>query len=171
MISPRPAIRRWKRPTVLVLVSWCVAGLVVAGAAIGFPPPRAAAESGVAPDPFGGLPVRVADPAGFFRVKKVDNRWMFVTPAGNAFWMLGVFAADVDTRFIDLEAKYGGRPTWGVQVTRRMKAWGFNTLAEYASAYVLPGKPNVEKLPFVVMIRPSFYGLRNYGGHAPGPVR
>src|SRR5204862_2864630 len=107
----------------------------------------------------------------FFRVKKVNNRWMFVTPAGNAFWMLGVFAADVDTRFIDLEAKYGGRPTWGVQVTRRMKAWGFNTLAEYASAYVLPGKPNVEKLPFVVMIRPSFYGLRNYGGYAPAPFK
>src|SRR5216110_1290686 len=136
---------RWKRLAVLVLVSWCVAELAIAGGHSGFPPSRASAESGVAPDRFGGLPIRVAEPPGFFRVKKVNNRWMFVTPAGNAFWMLGVFATEVDTRFIDLEAKCGGRPTWGVQVTRRMKAWGFNTLGEYASAYVLPGQPSVEK--------------------------
>jgi hypothetical protein len=127
--------------------------------------------AGLAPDRFGGLPVKVSEPSRFFKVKKLGHRWVFVTPEGNAFWMLGVFGVDVDTRFTDLVAKYGSRATWAAQATRRVKAWGFNTLAEYASGYTFPGVPGVEKLPFMVIYRPSFYGLTNAEGRAPGPFK
>jgi hypothetical protein len=32
---------------------------------------------------------------GSFRMGKIDSRWAFATPDGNAFWMLGVHAVDV----------------------------------------------------------------------------
>ena len=131
-------------------------------------------SSSVPLDRFGGVKVQIVKPSGFFRVAKLNNRWVFATPEGNPFWMLGVFAVDVDDRFVDLAAKYGGsnpRATWGVQATRRLKAWGFNTPAEYSSAYVLPGQPGVEKLPFMVLVRPSHYGLTNRWNYAVGPFK
>jgi hypothetical protein len=124
-------------------------------------------------DQYGGytsLPVPGGG-TGYFRVAKLGNRWVFATPAGNAFWMRGVFNATYDDRFVNIATKYGSSGTWGKQVVRRMKSWGFNTHAEYANANVLPGQPGIEQLPFVMMVKPSAYGVTNYGGLAPGPFK
>ena len=119
------------------------------------------------PSPKGGT--------GYFRVEKFGNRWLFVTPTGNAFWMRGVFAVTIpDDRFVNWLAKYGidqygtdAHRRWANQATQRLQQWGFNTLAEYLDAYALPTLPGNVNLPFMAMVRPSWYGLKNQGGYAP----
>ena len=49
-----------------------------------------AASQETAPDPYGGVAFKVAEPSDSFSVKKIGDRWTFVTPSGNAFFMLGV---------------------------------------------------------------------------------
>lgn len=100
---------------------------------------------------------------GFFRVAKAGNRWMLVTPDGNQFWMMGMFNVglpNVQAR----DAKYGGAPQWARQTMQRLKSWGFNTVCEYSNANMLPTR--TDKMPFVAMSRPSFYGLSNRWGLA-----
>ncbi len=41
-------------------------------------------------DPYGGTTAHIQKGTGFFTIAKVGNRWTFVTPDGNAFWMRGV---------------------------------------------------------------------------------
>ena len=122
---------------------------------------------------------------GFFRVEKFDNRWLFVTPDGNAFWRLGVFSVDT-WRGVDdtgssyqerILRKYGDKPKWGEQTSKRLKSWGFNTVAEYSTPYIVPlatelgQRPGLQKLAFVHLLRPSLYSLDNRNGRAPGPVK
>ncbi|MHB8655924.1 MAG: hypothetical protein ACYDA9_18835 [Terriglobia bacterium] len=136
-------------------------------------------------DIYGGVPIRVSEPAKSFRVKKVGDRWLFVTPAGNAFWMLGVYAVDTQDSVDDrgetyshrIVSKYGDKYTWAKQTVKRLKAWGFNTIGEYSTWYVFPTKSpftdwaNPERMPFVTMIRPSYYGLTNQHHYAKGPFK
>ncbi|MGH9416111.1 MAG: hypothetical protein ACRD01_05735, partial [Terriglobales bacterium] len=124
--------------------------------------------------------VTVAAGTGFFRVQKVGERWTFVDPLGHPYWMLGVFAVDLNT---DTAAgatytlgKYGSRAAWGLQAVRRLRAWGFNATAEYSSAYVVPVNSDgsyetSEPMPWVAITRPSYYSLRDSGQYAPGPVK
>ena len=135
-------------------------------------------------DRFGGVMPRVGQPSDSFKVAKIGSRWVFVTPEGNAFLMLGVFSVDVGGSIDDLKdthanrivVKYGSKPKWAEYAVKRLKVWGFNTLAEYATEYVLPttsqyGHVNAEKMPYVTMIRPAYYGLTNQWNAAPGPVK
>ncbi len=136
-------------------------------------------------DRFSGVRLKVGTPSGLFRAQKVGDRWLFVTPEGNAFWMLGVFGVDTTDSVDDLGdsyskrilRKYPDKYAWGRQTVKRLKAWGFTTLAEYATWYVLPTKSpygewsNPEKMPFVMLIRPSYYGLTNQGNYARGPIK
>jgi hypothetical protein len=137
-------------------------------------------------DKYGGIVPGVASAAGYFRVKQVGNRWLFVTPEGNGMWMTGVYGAiystSVDDRGIDLEArliaKYGGgtdwQNQWRMNTARRLKDWGFNTLAEYHHWAMRPGplpNPNPEELPYVHIIKPAFYALDNRYGFGTGPVK
>jgi hypothetical protein len=121
-----------------------------------------------------------------FHTRQVNGRWLLVTPAGNPYWMLGVFDVDLSgsrfgsqssdsQRAISL-AKYGSEPVWARQAVRRLRAWGFNCLAEYASEYALPiplyGRGgNPEHMPFMAMIRPAKFSLTNRWSFAPGPVK
>ena len=115
-------------------------------------------------DQYGGytfLPVP-GGATGHFRVAKLGDRWVFATPSGNAFWMVGVFNIDVDDRFLSLATKYGTanpRAQWGIQATRRLSKWGFNAVGEYASGYVMPGQLGVTQMPALVMVRPTVAGL------------
>lgn len=139
------------------------------------------AESSPIRDQFGGVGKAVAKGTGFFRVQKVRNRWVFVTPEGHPFWMLGVFAVSPTGSIDDLKdshanrilKKYGKKTIWAQQTTTRLKSWGFNTVAEYPDAWVLPTPPasNPVKVPFVSIIRPSWYGLTNKWDFAPGPFK
>jgi hypothetical protein len=131
-------------------------------------------------DSFGGVGPQIATPTGFFQIGQVGSRKVLVTPEGHPFWMLGMFAVDVwtgDDRE-RITAKYGPRTNatdqlahyakllWGEHAVQRLKSWGFNTLAEYTNPwYVLPTRSptNPEKMPFVSLLRPAWYGLTNKG--------
>jgi len=111
---------------------------------------------------------------GFFRVEKVGNRWIFVTPEGNAFWIRAVYGVDITDggqAYVEaLKQKYnspGGIPWWTfvTQAVRRLRSWGFNALGEYHSLYALPvetsgrAESNPEKLPFIRNIHLSWSGV------------
>ncbi|MGH9472327.1 MAG: hypothetical protein ACRD1M_06255, partial [Terriglobales bacterium] len=123
-------------------------------------------------------------PGSRFQVRRLGDRWVFVTPAGHPYWMLGVFDVDLsEARFAGplsgrscSLAKYGNEAVWARQAVRRLRAWGFNCLAEYASEYALPvplyGRAgNPERMPFMAMIRPAKFSLTNRWGYANAPVK
>ncbi len=141
-------------------------------------------------DPYGGS-TQLQCPAGVamhFYTQKVGNRWWLCTPAGNVFWMRGMYAVETDggVDYAGISytnqaiAKYGNADlAWGPQQNRRLKSWGFNTLAEYASNYAQPTTtnpswPNSQQpvlMPFTALAWPSYYTLFNQGNYAPGPVK
>ena len=131
--------------------------------------------------------------APHFYTAKVNGRWTLCTPAGNSFWLKSVYHADASDSGADYQGitengvactpgvpasasspcsvivqKYGDNNIkWGPQTIRRLKSWGFNALAEYASAYVLPvttnsawsttDHSNPEKMPFTGLFWPAHY--------------
>ncbi len=119
-----------------------------------------------------------------FRTFNAGSRWLLLDPADRPYWMLGVFNVDLSAvpfdgphsqRTFSL-AKYGNEERWARQAARRLRAWGFNCLAEYASEYALPipldGRAgNPERLPFMGMIRPAAFSLTNRWGFATAPVK
>ncbi len=149
-------------------------------------------------DPYGGLTSKPCSggPEGFFYTEKANNRWWFCTPDGNRFWMVGVFdmatnpsITDMGTSYNEIAlAKYGDLDvTWGPQQVRRIKSWGFNSVAEFSSKWTMPtttcnaagcgvqwltngGKQPVP-VPMVAQVLPSLYSLYNVNGYAPAPVK
>src|SRR5437899_870126 len=148
--------------------------------------PAGRLPSAPAADPYGGVARSVAPPGGHFSVKQVGQRWLFVTPQGNGMWMLGVFTVIYSSSVDDLGSsgqsrvatRYGGEPAWQDRwrqfTVKRLKAWGFNTLAEYHH-WTLRGGPqsgaNPERIPFIHIIKPAYYGLPNSGNFGPGPFK
>lgn len=123
---------------------------------------------------------------GFFRIEKLGDRWMFVTPQGHPYWLLAVYGLDITdggNRYVEaITKKYPGTPEWGYRwewagnSLRRIKSWGFNAVGEYSSRYMLPvgtyGHPsgNPEKLPFLGILNASWYSkLPN--SHISEPVK
>jgi hypothetical protein len=136
-------------------------------------------------DRFGGttnLPCQ-RGPAAKFYTEKINNRWWFCTPAGNAMWVQGVYNIAHDAGVHPLInkshknivlAKYGDtNKNWAAQQLRRIRSWGFNTAAEYANGYALPTfyRDHPVPTPFIALLRPSYYALTNQKNHAPGPVK
>ncbi|MGH9474896.1 MAG: Ig domain-containing protein [Terriglobales bacterium] len=151
-------------------------------------PPRTATarlalvSSGPELDQYGGLAgISVGAGTGFFAVKKVGSRWVFVDPLGHPFWQLGVFDVNWDTEttaaWTHTLNKYGNSEyTWGLQAVRRLQTWGFNSTAEYSSAYVVPvnqwlSYETTDPMPWVDILRPEYYSLIDYDRDAPGPVK
>lgn len=122
-------------------------------------------------DQYGGL-MALSSPnggSGFFRVEKLGKRWMFVTPSGHAFWMFSVQNIG-DYCFPARSGKYpGGKSQWAVQVRRRLKSWGFNTVGEFGAAEVMFGRN--EEVPFLYVFRPVSNALRNSGHFAHEAVK
>ncbi len=118
-------------------------------------------------DIYGGL-TALSSPGGrtgYFRVEKdANDRWMFVSPLGNYFWMYASYnetSTFLQTTPINvLTVKYGGNKTnWAMNQNNRLLKWGFNTIGEYATTYVLPvntnrfhNNANPVKLPFIALI-------------------
>jgi hypothetical protein len=121
-------------------------------------------------DPYGGL-ISLPSPnggTGFFRVEKVGKRWMLVTPSGHSFWMFSV--QNIGDYCFPRGGKYpGGKGQWAVQVRRRLKSWGFNTIGGYGAADVSFGK--TEEMPFLFIFRPISNAIRNTGGYAHEAVK
>jgi hypothetical protein len=137
-------------------------------------------------DVYGGVVRGVAPATGYFQVRQVGDRWMFVTPEGNGLWMTGIFGVayadvldDLGTRSQDrIAVKYGGGPDWQdhwrVNTARRLKGWGFNTLAAYHHWAMRPGAladPNPEPIPYIHIINPARTVLTNGYGYGTGPVK
>jgi hypothetical protein len=144
------------------------------------------ASSGVSMDPYGGVAGGVAPATGYFQVKQVGGRWMFVTPDGNGMWLTGAFGVtyvdtidDFGTSTLDrVVTKYGGgdgwRNNWRINTARRLKGWGFNTLSAYHHWAMRPGPlsdPNPEKMPYIHIINPARTALWNGYGLGTGPVK
>ena len=148
-------------------------------------------------DPYGGsIHMNCSSTTGYFHVEKIADRWWFCTPEGHVFWMVGVFAMSHDSHVTDLgtsydeiaKSKYGDLNwKWGSQQVRRIKSWGFNSVAEFSSAYTLPiatcggsgcpldwrsnqGKQPVP-VPMTAQVQPALYSLFNQNNYAPGAVK
>src|ERR1022692_4128041 len=129
-------------------------------------------------DLYGGLTAMPSPngATGYFRVEKdPNNRWLFVSPLGNYFWLQSVYATY--SAFLQRPAvtnKYGGNWTlWNTHRNQRLLSWGFNTLGEYNETQGLPidvnggHNANAVKLPFIAEINamtamrgtPTAYGI------------
>jgi hypothetical protein len=127
---------------------------------------------------------------GLFRMEKFPNdKWMFVDPSNNAFFMTAIYVLDQSTSNDDMGSNYYARTTakygdpnltWGPAQVTRIQSWGFNTVGPYGSSYVLavntnngwPGDgSNPSKAPFIGFFRPSFYSMTNQSNWAPQPVK
>ncbi len=131
-------------------------------------------------DPFGGI-TALASPrgaSGGWRVEKIGKRWVFVTPAGNAFWMIGIWGVTGDTRADErggnynqrTTAKYENVPTEFLQANRRLRSWGFNVLGPWSYRMVLPidaepewGGTQPVKFPYILRGEDSSYSGRQRG--------
>ena len=86
-------------------------------------------------DKYGGVVAGAASATGYFQVKQVGNRWLFVTPEGNGLWMTGVYGVIYSTSVDDLGtsgltrivAKYGSGTDW-------QNLWRINTARRLWSA-------------------------------------
>lgn len=133
-------------------------------------------------DSYGGL-ANVSLPVaatGYFQVKKIGSRWIFIDPDGHPYWMLGVFDVNLNTESSTgatyVNNKYGSEAAWGLQAVRRLQSWGFNSTSEYSSAYVVPLNKNgsyetTDPMPWVDIARPAYYSLIDYGNYASAPVK
>ena len=133
-------------------------------------------------DRFGGIILPAGKPCGFFQTKKMGARWMFVTPEGHPFWMRAVYAVDWndggDAARTAFQTKYQGDSMgFAAHAVNRLSDWGFNTLGEYSSPYMLPvptyyrptGNPQL--MPFIRYLNVSWYGAINQGRLAPAPFK
>jgi hypothetical protein len=149
-------------------------------------------------DQYGGL-INKPCPDGaqaHFYAQKINSRWHLCTPAGNAFWMNGVYDIDATDSGTDyqgialnnvINAKYATGFTtnstlnWALQSVKRIQSWGFNTIAEDAVAWTLPVAVDSDwhtsdntipvKLPFIAIAAPSWYAYTNLNNYASGPVK
>ena len=149
-------------------------------------------------DVYGGLTSLPcpSGPQAHFYTQKIASRWHLCTPAGNAFWMNSIYHVDATDTGTDYQGivlasvvaqKYAEGATtnstlnWSLQTARRMRSWGFNSLAEDAVAWVTPAGVHSDwatadntipvKLPFVAIAAPSWYSLTNVNGWANQPVK
>jgi hypothetical protein len=117
-----------------------------------------------------------------FYTQKVGNRWWLCDPAGNGFFLKGVYDIGPDvnsaqTTFI--QNKYATGPAlswnlnWALEQARRIQLWGFNTVADYAQTWLWPVSTDGNwngltsdntipvKLPFGVSLNVTNYAFRN----------
>ncbi|HWR37617.1 MAG TPA: Ig domain-containing protein [Clostridia bacterium] len=148
-------------------------------------------------DQYGGLMSSSCNATGFFHTEQINGKWWFCTPEGHIWWMVAMYHVAGDSHTTDLgtsydavvTAKYGNKDTiWGPQTVRRLKSWGFNSVAEFSVSWVTPiqtcgwapscpggwgenGGKQPAPVPMLTMVQPSMYSLFNSRNYAPGPVK
>ncbi len=118
-------------------------------------------------DRYGGVITRgkTTDATGRWRTAKYGDRWVFVTPDGHPFWMMGMWDITGDEHKDDrgstydqrAKGKYGTEAVRWLQANRKFRSWGFNTIGPYSYRMMLPfdsepewtGTEQPLKLPFV----------------------
>ena len=98
-------------------------------------------------------------------------RVLYVAPTGSV-------DSQGDSHLNRIRKKYGDVAGWSHYAVRRLQSWNFNTLAEYSVSYAFPGNLRDShtagesgNMPFMLMIRPAVYSLRNQHDYAPAPVK
>ncbi len=123
-------------------------------------------------------------PKPLFYVEKIDNRWWWCTPDGNAFWLHSIWAVLPPSSGRG-HTKYGGgvspdfSSSWYPVMNRRVSKWGFNAWDSYTSRRGSPtGNSHIQighttALPIIMgeALRPSFYGLTNNRSHVSQPLK
>ncbi|MGB6484416.1 MAG: hypothetical protein WBE86_13100 [Candidatus Acidiferrales bacterium] len=144
-------------------------------------------------DKYDGSPqLPCTNKTGHFILTKIDNRWWFCDPAGNAFISMSVGnvlpngnstpdCLGNNTYPIYL-AKYGDtKANWGWQTLKRMTSWGFNSIGQDSSGWVLPwqtcsncvwprGKQPIP-LPYISEPKPAEYAATNHDGYVTSPIK
>jgi hypothetical protein len=117
-------------------------------------------------DAFGGVTALHSPRGGTgrWRTEKIGKRWVLITPAGNAFWMIGIWGVAGDSLADERggtydkrsAAKYGNAAIGSLQANRRLTSWGFNALGPWTYRMLLPmaqepewGGPQPVKIAFV----------------------
>jgi hypothetical protein len=96
-----------------------------------------------------------------FYTERIGSRSWLCTPAGNAMWGQGVYAAGPQG---DSTTKYGSSGNAAEQTLARLKSWGFNFLHTYTSVGMQPWN-RTTKLPTIWVASPGFYGMRESTYH------
>jgi hypothetical protein len=133
-------------------------------------------------DQYGGFKALPSPNAstGHFRVEKFGNKWLFVDPANNAYFLLGMYVLQPDTHVDDMHgrnddritAKYGSTQKWAAAQESRLLSWGFNASGPNPHPLFLPASGNhPAKLPFILEVWPGGYSMRNIYNWAPAPVK
>ncbi len=136
-------------------------------------------------DQYGGT-TSVQCPSGaapHFYTEKIGSRWWICDPAGNGFFLKGVYNVipngnNAQTTFI--EDKYAAGPlsnweaNWALEQVHRLQAWGFNTVADYSIAELTPAETDPAwgtgdnsipvKMPFSVAEEISHGAFQNING-------
>ena len=152
----------------------------------------AAFRSGV--DSFGAGTDHVCIKAtGYFHAEKNGGRWSLCTPQGHPFFVIGVDAvfpsrsagSHGESHYQKVVARYGdAEASWAEATARRIQHWGFNTLGTYASPYIEPTyldhkyprdvrglRSHPTKLPFIALVRPGYYAMKNENKYLAEPVK
>ncbi len=86
-------------------------------------------------------------PASHFYTQKIGDRWWICDPAGNGFFLKGVWdmVPNVnDATATAIQNKYAAprsswMANWALQQVNRLQSWGFNTVADYGHSELWPG--------------------------------
>jgi hypothetical protein len=100
--------------------------------------------------PFGGYLGARVEATGFFRVQQIEGRWWFVDPDGYLFLSTGANG---------IRGENG--PRGRALVSRRMEAWGLNTIGNWSAFRPADGG---RRKPYVTMLRlprstPAYLGM------------
>ncbi len=121
------------------------------------PLPPAAGTTGFPKYDASGAPGVHGAATGFFRTEKIGDRWWLVDPNGRGFYWVGTDHVSYHGHGCEklgyapygrvAQQKYGSETNWAGEALRRLKAWGFNTLAAGNSpALRHQGLPHIEFL-------------------------
>lgn len=103
-------------------------------------------------------PLHAAAPAtSFFRVAQQGDRWWFMDPAGQPFYLVGTDHVRYDGHWCEqlgyapygrtAQRIYGSEQAWATATVARLQAWGFNALtAGHSTSLRHRGLPHLEFL-------------------------
>jgi hypothetical protein len=121
-------------------------------------------------------------PAPHFYTQKIGDRWWICDPAGNGFFLKGVYDIVANTNSSQtsfIQAKYAGplsswEANWALEQVHRLQLWGFNTLADYSIAELTPAATDPAwrtsdntipvKMPFSIAEQVSHAAFQNVDG-------
>jgi hypothetical protein len=121
-------------------------------------------------------------PAAHFYTAKIGDRWWICDPAGNGFFLRGVWdmvANANSTTAAFVQSKYAGplpswEANWALEQVRRIQSWGFNTVSDFSinelwpgtvdPAWGTPGNTIPIKAPFALTEQITRYSFTNSGG-------